>query len=76
VARSPYLDLLWALHESGVRYAIAGGFAAVIHGVPRMTFDIDLVLEMRALIERIVHLEIDEERRARDAFFTAIGVGR
>jgi hypothetical protein len=41
----PYLDLLAAFHSSRVRYAIAGGFAAVLHGVPRMTFDIDLVFD-------------------------------
>lgn len=46
MARGPYLDLLWGLHEGGVHYAIAGGFAAVLHGVPRMTFDIDLVLDL------------------------------
>ncbi len=46
MARGPYLDLLWGLHEAGVHYAIAGGFAAVLHGVPRMTFDIDIVLDL------------------------------
>jgi hypothetical protein len=46
VERSPYLDLLASLHGGGVRYAIAGGLAVVLHGVPRMTFDIDLVLDL------------------------------
>lgn len=45
MARSPYLDLLSGLHQARARYAIAGGFAAVLHGVPRMTFDIDLVVD-------------------------------
>lgn len=43
---SPYLDLLSRLHDGGVRYAIAGGMAVVLHGVPRMTFDLDLVLDL------------------------------
>jgi hypothetical protein len=46
VARGPYLDLLSSLAEAGVRYAVAGGFAAVLHGVPRLTFDLDLVLDL------------------------------
>lgn len=44
--RSPYLDLLASLHDAEVRYAIAGGVAVVLHGVPRMTFDIDLVIDL------------------------------
>jgi hypothetical protein len=29
-----------------VRFAIAGGFAVVLHGVPRMTFDLDLCVDL------------------------------
>ncbi|MBX3196673.1 MAG: hypothetical protein KF850_34815 [Labilithrix sp.] len=46
MSRGPYLDLLASLHEARVRYAIAGGFAVVLHGVPRMTFDLDLVFDL------------------------------
>lgn len=28
-----------------VRYVVIGGIAAVIHGVPRVTFDVDLLIE-------------------------------
>ncbi len=52
---SAYIDLLAALHASGVRYAIAGGFAVVLHGVPRMTFDLDLAIDLAAdNVERLV----------------------
>src|SRR5687767_2405487 len=43
---APYLALLTRLEQEGVAYAIAGGFAVVLHGVPRMTFDLDLVGEL------------------------------
>jgi hypothetical protein len=28
-----------------VRYAVAGGLAVVLHGVPRLTFDLDIVVD-------------------------------
>jgi len=46
MAQRPYVDLLSALGVSGVHYAIAGGLAVVLHGVPRMTFDLDLVVAL------------------------------
>lgn len=42
---TPYLALFQALDQGGVHYAIAGGLAVVLHGVPRMTFDVDLLLD-------------------------------
>lgn len=45
MADRPYLQLMRALEASGVRYAVAGGFAVVLHGVPRMTFDLDIVVD-------------------------------
>lgn len=44
----PYVSLLRALSEHGVEFAIAGGFAVVLHGVPRMTFDLDIVVDLAA----------------------------
>ena len=41
-----YLDLFRALHEHQVRYLLVGGLAMNLHGVPRMTMDVDLVLFM------------------------------
>jgi hypothetical protein len=37
--------MLRALEEHGVRFVLIGGFAAVIHGSPYVTTDIDLVPE-------------------------------
>ncbi len=42
----PYVSLLRALAQSGVHYAIGGGFAVVLHGIPRMTFDLDLLVDL------------------------------
>lgn len=36
-------DLLRSLHEANVSYALVGGVAVNLHGVPRMTYDVDLV---------------------------------
>jgi hypothetical protein len=41
-----YLDLFRCLHERRVRYLLVGGLAMNLHGVPRMTMDVDLVLAM------------------------------
>jgi hypothetical protein len=41
-----YLDLFRALREAGVRYLVTGGVAMNLHGVPRMTADIDLFVDL------------------------------
>ena len=38
------LRLTSALEEFGVRYAVAGGHAVALHGAPRGTLDVDLVI--------------------------------
>src|SRR3990172_8150413 len=37
--------LLGVLREHGVRFVVIGGCAAVVHGSPHVTFDIDVVPE-------------------------------
>ena len=34
-----------SLHSHDVRYLVIGGIAAVLHGVPRATFDLDILIE-------------------------------
>lgn len=41
-----YLDLFQALNRHQVRYLLVGGLAMNLHGVPRMTMDVDLILAM------------------------------
>src|SRR5688572_9637359 len=41
-----YLDLFRCLHARNVRYVLAGGLAMNLHGVPRMTMDVDLVIAL------------------------------
>ena len=41
-----YLDLFRACEHYQVRYALVGGLAMNLHGVPRTTMDIDLVLAL------------------------------
>ncbi len=37
-----------ALNAAGVRYLVVGGLAVGAHGYPRLTMDVDLVVELRA----------------------------
>ena len=39
-------EVLLALHKSGARYLIVGGVAVVLHGHPRFTADLDLVIAL------------------------------
>ena len=41
-----YLDIFKALEDHDVRYLLIGGLAMNLHGVPRMTMDIDLVIAL------------------------------
>ncbi|MGD9788266.1 MAG: nucleotidyl transferase AbiEii/AbiGii toxin family protein [Sulfuricellaceae bacterium] len=41
-----YLDLLSALERHRVRYLLVGGLAMNLHGVPRMTMDVDIMLAL------------------------------
>lgn len=41
-----YEDVISALQEEEVRYLIVGGAAVILHGVPRMTGDLDIVLDL------------------------------
>jgi len=41
-----YLQSVFASFQShDVRYVVIGGIAAVLHGVPRATFDLDILIE-------------------------------
>jgi Nucleotidyltransferase of unknown function (DUF6036) len=41
-------DVFASLQRHDVRYVVIGGIAAVLHGVPRATFDLDLLVEATA----------------------------
>lgn len=41
-----YLDLLSALERHHVRYLLVGGLAMNLHGVPRMTMDVDIMVAL------------------------------
>ena len=40
--------LIAELNRAGVDYVVVGGFAAIAHGVPRTTFDLDIVADRSA----------------------------
>ncbi len=52
-----YLAIFKKLNEKKVRYIVAGGIAVNLYGVPRMTYDIDLLLDLEdANVERFLRL--------------------
>jgi hypothetical protein len=38
-------DVFKSFQERDVRYVVIGGIAAVLHGVPRATFDLDILID-------------------------------
>ena len=38
-------DVFKSLEENRVKYLVIGGIATVLHGVPRATFDLDILIE-------------------------------
>ncbi len=40
-----YRDVLKSLSSHKVKYVVIGGMAAILHGVPRTTLDLDLLIE-------------------------------
>jgi len=54
-----YLDVIDTLNKAGVRYTVVGGVAAILHGAPRMTGDLDLAapLERENLIKFVEAME-------------------
>ena len=45
--RNHIKEILFALADAGVRYIIGGGVAAVLHGVERVTMDIDIAVDFQ-----------------------------
>jgi len=43
-----YEEILRSLQKHGVRYLILGGAAVNLHGVPRMTADLDITIDLSA----------------------------
>ncbi|MBT9536819.1 MAG: hypothetical protein IVZ94_01655 [Nitrospirae bacterium] len=41
-----YLAIFKNLNEKGIRYIVVGGIAVNLYGIPRMTYDIDLILDL------------------------------
>ena len=49
-------EILFALTDAEVEFVVGGGVAAVLHGVERLTLDIDLALNMDPTnVEKFLH---------------------
>ena len=42
-----YLGIFKKLNEEGIRYFVVGGLAVNFYGIPRMTYDVDIVLDLQ-----------------------------
>ena len=58
-----FLKVLKAMEDEGVDYILIGGFAVILHGLPRFTMDIDFFIQM---VEKNVH-------KLRKALYSAFG---
>jgi len=41
-----YLGIFKKFNEEGIRYLVVGGVAMNLHGVPRVTYDIDILIDL------------------------------
>src|SRR3989344_9157006 len=41
-----YLAIFKKLNEEKIRYIVVGGMAVNFHGIPRMTYDIDILIDL------------------------------
>jgi predicted nucleotidyltransferase len=57
-------DVFKSFQRHDVKYVVIGGIAAILHGVPRATFDVDILIEATP----------DNSKRLLDAFLDA-GLG-
>ena len=53
-----YAEVLPALSSRGARFAVAGGFACLAHGVVRVTLDLDLLIDSLGVEARLVKVEV------------------
>ena len=52
-----YLEIFSQLNANKIKYIIVGGLAINIHGIPRATYDIDLLLDMnKENLEKFIFL--------------------
>jgi hypothetical protein len=69
--------LLHVLNQLGIKYFAVGSVASSIHGLPRYTQDVDLVVQLgQEHIERISSLTSREFYMDRDEAQLAVGLGR
>ncbi len=50
--KTEFLAIAEVLHRRGIHYALCGGMAVVLHGFPRLTRDVDLLVQPEDL-ERV-----------------------
>lgn len=52
-----YYDILKQFHDNQVRYLIVGGLSVNLHGIPRVTQDIDIIIALeKTNIEKIIRI--------------------
>jgi hypothetical protein len=52
-----YIGIFKKLNERNIRYIVVGGIAVNLYGIPRMTYDIDLILDLEdSNLKRLLRL--------------------
>ncbi len=57
-----YYEFFKKINDKGIKYIVVGGLAVNLHGIPRLTYDVDLLVKMS-----------DENLRALLEFFEELG---
>lgn len=65
------LDVFASFQNHKVKYLVIGGIAAVLHGVPRATFDLDILIEASEENARNLLAALTESRFATATMITA-----
>ena len=60
VLHDDFRDLITAMHEAGVRFLIVGAHALAVHGVPRATGDLDVLVAPDATNAKRVMRALEE----------------
>jgi hypothetical protein len=59
---SPYLPFTLRFEEAGISYVVGGGLAAILYGEPRLTLDLDVLVDLRVKqIDRLLEVFPAEE---------------
>jgi hypothetical protein len=65
--RAFFTHVVGVLERLEIPYMVVGGFATILYGEPRLTLDVDIVVDMKTEHVLIAHDATQSEKHLRDA---------